>query len=277
MRSPSVVIATLFSLALAAIFVGCSDSSSAPPLPARAFYPEERRIEEDPRSEIDRNRNPSGVTIPKPRPQAPLPQPRVSPPPHPTAPPPPTRPAASADSTGAPPGLSSGQYQLIGSVVAKVNGIPIYANKILALLKKPLTQKARELGPDQFRDFAKQLIKQQLTELERDELLLAAAQRALSDEDQRMVDAMTQIWRSEQITLAGGSLQLARSKAAAEGDDFDELVREQHRRKKVERFHIRKLSPRIQVTVDDLRPHYDKPKAVEFTENEAARVPILQR
>ena len=99
MRSPSVVIATLFSLALAAIFVGCSDSSSPRPLPARAFYPEERRIEEDPRSEIDRNRNPSGVTIPKPRPQDPLPEPRVSPATHPVAPTPATRPTAAESAT----------------------------------------------------------------------------------------------------------------------------------------------------------------------------------
>src|SRR5207302_3212857 len=60
------------------------------------------------------------------------------------------------------------------------------------------------------------------------------------------------------------------------GDDFDELVREQHRRKMVERFHIRKLSPRIQVTVDDLRRYYDKHKDDEFTEHEAARFRILE-
>ena len=39
-----------------------------------------------------------------------------------------------------------GQYQLIGSVVAEVNGSPIYANKVLNLINKPLTQKARDGG-----------------------------------------------------------------------------------------------------------------------------------
>src|SRR2546423_9252866 len=223
---------------------GCNHSAPKPkPLEPQTFYRGnayegaqnsvgERRIQEDPRSELDQTQRTSGVTFPRPRQPDPLPGPRITPA---------TQPATAsttlpARSTSE---LPPGQYQLIGTVVAEVNGAPIYANKVLALINKPLIQKPRELRTEEFRAFAAQLIRSQVEELIRDEVLYAAAERSLGDEDKRLADAMTQRWRMEQITLAGGSLQVARARAAAEGDDFDEIVHQRYRRHIIEVYHYK--------------------------------------
>ncbi len=244
---------------------GCGGSSSQP-LKPQSFYPGERRIQEDPREEINRTQNPSGVTFPAPKPLEPLPPPKVVPA---------SQPAT--QSVNKPPyQFPAGQFQLIGSVVAEVNGTPIYANKVLGLISKPLMQKARELDSDKYRLFAMGLIQNQIQELINDEVLFAAAQRALSEDDRKIVDGMTLQWRLQQITQAGGSVQIARSKALADGDDFDELARQQFRRNMIEIYRYRKLTPRIQVTINDLRRYYDKHLEDEFTFHQAARFRLLE-
>lgn len=244
---------------------GCGGSSSQP-LKPQSFYPGERRIQEDPRDEINHTQNPSGVTFPKPKPQDPLPPPKVVP----------ANPAATQSSAQPPVDFPAGQFQLIGSVVAEVNGTPIYANKVLGMINKPLMQKAHELKYEQYRLFAMGLIQSQVQELINDEVLFAAAQRALSEEDRKMVDGMTLQWRLQQITQAGGSVQIARSKAAVDGDDFDELAKQQFRKNMIEIYRYRKLTPRIQVTINDLRRYYDKHVEDEFTFHQAARFRLLE-
>ena len=255
---------TFVLAAIAALAAGCGGSSpSSRPLSSTSFYqPGASRIQEDPRQEINQTQNPSGLTFPKPRPQEPLPAPRVSP--------------ASQPATQAIDAFPAGQFQLVGSVVAEVNGTPIFANKVLTLINKPLMQKARELNKEQFRQFAGGLIQNQVQSLVSDEVVFAAAQRALTEEDLKIVDGMTLQWRTQQITLAGGSVQIARSKAAADEEDFDELAKRQYRRNMIELFRYRKLTPRIQVTIDDLRRYYEKHKEDEFTLHQAARFRLLE-
>jgi hypothetical protein len=274
---------SLATVGLIAAGIGCNHSSQPKPLAAQSFYPAgssyeggrtdasgQARIPEDPRSEIDRNPNTSGVTFPKPRKPEPLPPPNVSP-----ATTQPTTASATTRPVGGSGQLPPGQYQLVGSVVAEVNGTPIYANKVLALIHKPLTQKALLLKADEFHTFAHDLIQSQVRELVDDELWFAAAERALSAEDRKHADEFTMMWRMQQISQAGGSVEVARTKAAADGDDFDELTRRQYRKNMIDVFRFKKVAPRIQVTVDDLRRYYDKHKDDEFTEHQAARFRLL--
>ena len=74
----------------------------------------------------------------------------------------------------------------------------------------------------------------------------------------------------------GGSLEIARARAAAEGDDFDELCRQQYRKFLVDLFRQRKIQPRLQVTIDDMRRYYDLHKEDEFTEHAAVRFRLLE-
>ncbi len=162
--------------------------------------------------------------------------------------------------------IAPGQYQTIGGVVSEVNGRPIFANRVLRLLRSELATRALELGPEEFRRFAAAEIRQAIEGLERDELRFAAAERALSDDDRRLAEFLTMQFRTRKITEAGGSIELARRKAAANGDDFEELVYEEYRTIMTRIFYSRKVYPRIQVSADDLRAYYNMNVEREFTQ-----------
>ena len=115
-------------------------------------------------------------------------------------------------------GASSGQYLTLGGVVAEVNGTPIYANKVLALNEIPFRVKAKQLDARRFQYQAMIDIKKTVRELIQGELEYAAAQRNLDPDDRRLADAATMYWRSQKITAAGGSLELARRASLAKLD-----------------------------------------------------------
>jgi parvulin-like peptidyl-prolyl isomerase len=269
----------------AILLAGCASKGSAPhPLASTAFYPSgvpasaNTANPEDQDSELIRSQPTGGIDFPKPNPVAPPPPPTVTP----------VNPAAtqpSATQSSAPTtkpqnsitiGVSSGKYQLLGSVVADVNSTPIYANNVLTSLNRMLLQKAREEAPEQFREFAAKQIQDRVQELIDDEVWFAAAKRNLSEDDQKLAEQVTLKWRTELITTAGGSLEIARARAAAEGDDFDELCRQQYRKFLVDLFRQRKIQPRLQVTIDDMRRYYDLHKEDEFTEHAAVRFRLLE-
>lgn len=163
-------------------------------------------------------------------------------------------------------GASSGSYQTIGGVVAEVNGVPIYANKVLRTLRAELAARASDLDANQFRTFATQEITRKISGLERDELVFGAAERNLSEEDRRLAEFLTMQWRTRQITEAGGSTELAERKAESEGFDFDYLVFDQYRRYMTEVYYRKKVVPRIQISADDIRHYYTANLEKEFTD-----------
>ncbi len=178
--------------------------------------------------------------------------------------------------TGPAIGKSDGAYMILGGVVAEVDSSPVYANRVLTELDLPLRQKAKDLAPKQFQDFARQQISEEIVKLIHEELEYAAAQRGLEQDDMRIADMATQDWRKKQISAAGGSLEVARSKAARDGSDFDEIVQQQYRSNVVQIYYEKKIYPKIQVSAQDLRKYYERKKASEFSEREAARFRVIE-
>lgn len=156
----------------------------------------------------------------------------------------------------APLALPDGTFMTLGGVVADVNGTPIYANKVLSLLDKEFAAKAREMDAERFREFARREVERQRQELIADEVEYAAAERELTDDDKKLVDMLTMQYRQKTVIEAGGSVELAKRKAIAEGTTFDEMVQQQHRRLMRDLFYQRRILPRIQVTADDMRQFY---------------------
>src|SRR5947207_1971420 len=120
-------------------------------------------------------------------------------------------------------GQSSGTFMYIGTVVAEVNGQPIYADKILAKIDTELSVKAPLLEPSEFRQAAMNAIEKQI----KYEIALgqeyAAAQRNAGEEDRQRAEALTGIWRQKEIIKAGGSEAVARRLSLdRDGVDFDE-------------------------------------------------------
>jgi hypothetical protein len=81
----------------------------------------------------------------------------------------------------------------------------------------------------------------------------------------------------QQITRAGGSVELAKRRARDEfGVDFDDLVQEQSRTELTRIYEQKKIWPRTQVTAGDIRDYYDKNVDREFSEAERVKFRLLK-
>jgi len=172
--------------------------------------------------------------------------------------------------------VPSGQYMTIGGVVAEVNGTPIYANRVLSQVEKDLAAKAHDLDTDQFRQYALQKLTEAREYCINNELEFAAAQRNLDEKDRQLADRLTTNWRQRQITEAGGSLELARRNAAAEGLNFEDLVQEQYRKFMTQIYYTKRVLPRIQITAQDMRDYYRTHKDSEFTQHEQVHFRLIK-
>jgi parvulin-like peptidyl-prolyl isomerase len=160
----------------------------------------------------------------------------------------PTGPAAPGDSTG--------QWQWVGSVLAVVNGEPIYAHKVIDTVDRALQAEARSGDEAHFRLVAEDLVGKQIRDFIENDLEYAAAQRSLEKGDDQIAKMVTGDWRKEQIRKAGGSEALARQRAKEDGQDFDEVVRQQYRINLTRLYYQRKIFPLIQVSAQDMRDYY---------------------
>ena len=146
-----------------------------------------------------------------------------------------------------------------------MNGRPIFSDDVLALAAPKLREAAATMSAQQFEPFAADQIRNATIDLVRDELEVAAAERNLSAEDRTVADNLTSQWREKQIAEAGGSLSAARERAAAERLDFDDQLLRKNRDFLRQIYYQKKVVPRVQVTVGDMRRYYERNLATEFT------------
>jgi peptidyl-prolyl cis-trans isomerase C len=157
------------------------------------------------------------------------------------------------------------QYLVLGSVVANVNGTPVYGHELIKLVSPLLRAKARDLDAQQYRTVALAELKKQRDGLIRDELEYAAAQRNTSEDDKRQAQAMTYLYREKLISQAGGSQQMARQLAREQGEDFDKLVTKYERTALVQLYFQKRVFPRIEPGADELRRYYDQNREKMFS------------
>jgi len=186
-----------------------------------------------------------------------------------------TGPAVSPRNGGPAPD-SFGTYQLVGTVLAEANGQPIFADRVLAAVEPALAAAARQLDERQFRTAAVKLVGDQLMQAINDEVEFAIAQRRLSAADQQTARALAIKWKEDQITQAGGSVAVARQRFSARGQDFDEAIEEQYRRKMREIYYFKKERPLIQVSASDIRQYYQENLKREFTTPDKARFRVIK-
>lgn len=169
-----------------------------------------------------------------------------------------------------------GQYLIVGGVVAEVNGVPIYANKVLELVEPVLAARAKEVDRTTFRMEAEKEIMQQMLALRNLELTYAAAERNLDQKDKDIANAMTMQWKQQQIVAAGGSLEVAKRAALDRGDDFEEMLSEQYRVNMSRLYLQKKIWPRIAVSAADIREYYERHRDRDFTRFGAARFRLIK-
>jgi parvulin-like peptidyl-prolyl isomerase len=163
----------------------------------------------------------------------------------------------------------------VGGVVAEVNRTPIYAEKVVNELVHALAAQAKRLDERSFREAALKLLRDQREVMIREELQFAAAEQMLGSEDKNLAKLVTENWRQRKITEAGGSVELARQKAASEGRDFEQMVQDEHRHCMIDIYQQKKVWPRVQVTIEDMRRHYDH-NIADFTKKSRAQFRLIK-
>ncbi|WP_428939517.1 peptidyl-prolyl cis-trans isomerase [Fontivita pretiosa] len=181
-----------------------------------------------------------------------------------------------ADVAATRPGGTTAQYMTLGAVVTHVSGTPIYADKVIQAITPLLKSEAKQRDPASYRALAMVEIEKQVRAMVRNEVWYAAAVHELDQQDKALARRLTEQWRAQQITAAGGSEALARRKAAEEGIDFDEKVNEQYRYYLVSLLYRKKIEPRVQVTAEDIRRYYEQHLRTEFTETEQAQFRVIK-
>jgi PPIC-type PPIASE domain len=173
------------------------------------------------------------------------------------------------------PSAASGEYLPLGGVVAEVNGTPIYINKVLRLVEPGLKNDATQMQPEQFAESARAHIVDAVEVLERDELQYAAAVDSLDTGDKKEVNELTTAYRQTLITQAGGSVEMARRKAVADGDDFDELVHDQYRKFMILLYWQKNYFPLTEPSAEEMRDYYQAHIA-DYSEPSEADFDMLQ-
>ncbi len=252
----------------AATMIGCA-TQPPPTLPPSAFTDHRPLGEYGAENPVDRTgpqyegRNEPSLLAPQRQAVSPAVQNAM---PAPTMPP--TQPAqpavaestsATRPATGPGSGISTSQYQIVGTVVTNVNGKPIFADKILSRIEPALAAAAR-LSPsvEAFQTQAAKEAHDELANEINDELEFAAAERSLPKADQDLAARITTEWVNVQVRQAGGSEAVARQRWAQQGVSFEEIKRQQYRENLVRIYYTKRIYPLIHVTADDMRRYYEQ-------------------
>lgn len=167
-------------------------------------------------------------------------------------------------------------YEVVGTVIAVVNGNPIYADKVVGSIQAALAADARRLDPLTFRQDAAQKIGERVQKLVADYVEVAAATEVLSPEDKMQADQYAGMIRSQLIAAAGGSLEMAKLRAAESGTTFDEQIKDKRDETLVRLYYQRFVLPRIQVTAADMRSYYQQNLATKFSQAAAAKFRLIK-
>jgi parvulin-like peptidyl-prolyl isomerase len=110
----------------------------------------------------------------------------------------------------------------------------------------------------------------------RTELFVAQAEQVLDKSEQDLAWGYTMQWKQQQVNAAGGSIEQAKAKAAAEGLDFDEMLQDKLREYKVGIYYEKKIKPRCQVTAQDIREYYQRHFKTDFSEPETIQFRLIK-
>jgi parvulin-like peptidyl-prolyl isomerase len=139
-----------------------------------------------------------------------------------------------------------------------------------------LRARAKELDEARFRRLAQTELDRQRRTLISDELTYAAAQRNTTQDEAREAQQRTFFQREQMISRAGGSAEMARQLAREQGEDFDELLKREERRQLVMIYYRKRIIPRVAVTVDEMRRHYEQHRESQFTVAPQATIRMIR-
>jgi parvulin-like peptidyl-prolyl isomerase len=167
-------------------------------------------------------------------------------------------------------------YQVVGTVVATVNGTPIFADKVLSSLDRELAAEAHKYGPLQFRGVAAHDIDDEIQKRIDGQLEIEQATVSLPQDAKTEAQLIAQLWRRQQIAAAGGSEAVARQRAVEAGESLDDLIQDRYNTALVQLYYQQHISPRIQVTVADEKRYYDQHRESDYSKHAEARFRLIR-
>lgn len=173
------------------------------------------------------------------------------------------------------PVIEGDQYLTLGGVVMVVNGRPIYADKVLRRDTNILRQYARQMSLPEFEEAARQQIERTIEELKSDELEIAAAERTLDPKDVQLAKILTAEWSKHEVGEAGGSEQIARIRANASGEDFQDQEQDKYHYYLTRLYYYKKIQPQIEISPEDERRFY-RAHIDEFTTPAQADILLIE-
>lgn len=252
------------------MLAGCAGGGDdSTPLKPQAFYAQKQQGQASGGRDVAANRQVEQAPAVKASSAVTLPQPAPVNTPAAVQASPTTRPVMAAMPSAS--SMSSGNFIVLGTVVAEANGEPVYADKILSRIEDALAAGAKRMEPREYRIAASQLIDRAIMEQITDELEFAAAQRNTTPEDQQLAAGATTMWRQKEITKAGGSEAVARARSLDDGTEFDERTRQQYRRHLIQIYYMKHVWPKVQVSANDVRRFYDQNVEQLYSEKSAVR------
>ena len=170
----------------------------------------------------------------------------------------------------------SGQYVVLGTVLARVNTRPIFAHKLLAVLDNALRAEAQQYDAANFKKVAAVLISKEIDSEINNELVFAVAEKALDEKEKQWADVLTAQWKNEQITKAGGSEEMAKRRFADEGWDFNDRLDQQYRVSMAQVFYQRRVLPLVHVTATEMRQFYEANRETMFTQAPRVKFRVIK-
>lgn len=146
----------------------------------------------------------------------------------------------------------------VDGMIGQINGRPVYADDVLADLSDSLAAKGRQLSADAFRDDARATIAEAVKGTLQSRLILAEAERALTENEWQIVRYMRQQKREELLRMHGmGSLKATDRVLGEEtGRGLDETL-ERFQEEIITRTYLsQNLNALINVTRRDIERFY---------------------
>jgi len=158
------------------------------------------------------------------------------------------------------PGKAAEQPQgyAVAAMVGQVSGRPIYASKVFEPIREQLMTRGKQVPRAKFREEATDIIRKRVDGLVIEGLILAEAERNLSEQERYGLLQMLKLERERLIRLFGqGAPALADARIREKtGRSLDEKVNDYRQEVVVSKYMREKLTPQINVTRKDINRYY---------------------
>ena len=157
--------------------------------------------------------------------------------------------------------MQPGDRVIVDSLVGEVNGRPIFADEFLALIEDRLLQEAKQTKGIQRVQAFESIIRPTLQLVVKNELVLADAEFALSEDEQRGLFAFMRSLKERVIREEGrGTRYEAERKLRTEAGtgDIEEHLRQQRDFILIDQLRRQKIAPRIVVSQRDIEHEYQR-------------------